>query len=396
MGRIAAMVRCFALALVVTTGCDRGVEANQDNLSHFATVASDLNRDARELELLAKKVGYVKTKLEQRKSDIAEHAYTEELTKQRNKLIDRLGTAKPVPAPPVEAETPPVEGEVPQPVWEPVVGEALMGAVALHDKLFGPLTVFDTTLSNDNDYTWWVKELGLQSANSTTFDDDPETREPDDLGRAVADCRTAWSTDERTLACTNLLTNHLTIGHFTDVKKQRLSELGSEIERLALIQGQFEAESANRTVSAGKVMDAYGSSFDGLIIWGFPALIIAVLVIVLFEGRRRKGGDAPLPDTLAVVTVLLLVSAIIILGLGGKIQPEALGTLIGGISGYVLGKSAQVLASDKPKDERASAPPTPPAETKAEPEAERKEPTKPGLAAAELPSPEAAVATGKG
>jgi hypothetical protein len=161
----------------------------------------------------------------------------------------------------------------------------------------------------------------------------------------------------RVAACRAMLEHHTTPAYFSQIKQQWLGELDTEVARLGLIQAEFEAESVDRRTSAQKVIEAYGSSFDGLIIWGFPALIIAVLVIVLFEGRRRKiAPDVPGLDTLAVITVLLLVSAIIILGLGGKIQPEALGTLIGGISGYVLGKSAQALTSTgKPKEE-ATAP----------------------------------------
>jgi hypothetical protein len=388
-GRIAVTARCLLLSGVVLAGCDAGVEATQDNLSHFASVASELRRDARELDLLAKKVGYVKLKLEQRKSDIAEHAYTEELGKQRDMLIGRLTDAGTLPTPAVEDADPPTEPI--EPAAPMMTGDALAGAVALHDQLFSPLNVTDNTLHNDTDYAWWVEELGLETAASASFTGSGYSGPADEIGRAVENCRTAWGSVNRAEACAGLLTNHLTPSHFAGVKKARLSELGSEIERLGVIQDQFAAESENRTISASKVMSAYGSSFDGLIIWGFPSLIAAVLLIVLFEGRRRRTGEAPIPDTLNVVTVLLLVSAIIILGLGGKIQPEALGTLIGGISGYVLGKSAQVLSNDRAKDDKVSAPPTPPVEAKVEAkhEAERK-------SADEITSDDPVVATAKG
>jgi hypothetical protein len=369
MGRIAVMAGRIALASVVLAGCDRGVEANQDNLSHFADVASDLRRDARELELLAKKVAHVRLRLETKKNDVAEHVYNDEIRKQRDLLLARMSPAL-APTP-----DPAVEGNVPAPVAADP--EAWAGAVALHDQLFDPLQSRENTLDQDNDYAWWLEELGLQGADEHSFVYDSEGT--DERDRALADCRTAWTAADRGQACANLINTHLTSTHFQVMKKQRLSQLGGEIERLAIIEQQFSAEAETRKISAEKVMAAYGSSFDGLIIWGFPSLIVAVLVIVLFESRRRKSGDSPLPDTLAVVTVLLLVSAIIILGLGGKIQPEALGTLIGGISGYVLGKGSQVLSTgDKPKDEKASAPPTPPSEEeKVEAEAQRKpEPTK--------------------
>ncbi|MFV8751078.1 hypothetical protein ACNOYE_11090 [Nannocystaceae bacterium ST9] len=343
-----SFVRSWVFAAVLAIGCDRGVEANQDNLSHFASVASELRRDARELDLLAKKVGAVKDRLERRKTEIAEHVYSDELKKQRDELMGKLGTAAAAVIPSVEGGTSPSTE-----IATTVADDALASVIVLHDQLFSPLKIDDDSLRNDNDYYWWLEELGLQSADSSNYGASPD-EENDELSRSVDECRTTFDADNRASACANLLVNHLTSTHFGIVKRMRMSEIDSQIDRLTLIQKQFEDEAADRETSAAKVMAAYGSSFDGLIIWGFPALVIAVLVIVLFEGRRRKASDAPIPDTLAVVTVLLLVSAIIILGLGGKIQPEALGTLIGGISGYVLGKGTQaVMGGDKAKSDQA-------------------------------------------
>ncbi len=322
------VVPCMLVTLVMA-GCDSGVEATTDNLSHFASVTSELRRDARELELLAKKVGAVRTKLERRRSEIAEHVWTDEMATQRNSLLERWAQK---PSEAADAAVP-TEASLPS-------SDTLVGVIALHDHLFQPLRVFDDSLSRDVDYGWWIDELGLTSADLSLVGD--ETR--DERTRAFEDCRTSFDANSRAAACRALLDNHTTPAYFSQVKQQWLGDLDTEINRLGLIQAQFEAEAVERRASAGKVMEAYGSSFDGLIIWGFPALIIAVLIIVLFEGRRRRlnpGGQSL--DTLAVITVLLLVSAIIILGLGGKIQPEALGTLIGGISGYVLGKSAQTM-----------------------------------------------------
>jgi hypothetical protein len=46
---------------------------------------------------------------------------------------------------------------------------------------------------------------------------------------------------------------------------------------------------------------------------------------------------------LELMTVFLLTSAILLLGASNKINAEVLGTLIGGISGYVLGKGKSRL-----------------------------------------------------
>jgi hypothetical protein len=337
-----ASLRSWSLGLVLLLGCDRGIEANQDNLTHFASVASDLRRDARELELLAAKVEAVQTRLEQRKSDIAEHVLSQDMAGRREQLLARLR--------PSEASSPrePADASEPGDAAEPTRPDpkAIPGVLALHDELVTPLDIEDDSLRSDNDYWWWLEELGLQSADSSNLGDDYLEDAPSELERSVDDCRTNVDQDARMAACGELLVNHLNTLHFDRLKKQRQAELDLQIARLELIKDEFTDAAVERSASAEKVMAAYGSSFDGLIIWGFPALIIAVLIIVLFEGRRRKAGELPpTMDTLAVVTVLLLVSAIIILGLGGKIQPEALGTLIGGISGYVLGKGAQLLGA---------------------------------------------------
>jgi hypothetical protein len=350
--RLGALV--LALALLVGVGCDRGIESNEDNLTHFAAVTSELRRDARELDLLSKKVSAVREKIQRRRAEISEHVYTDEMGKRREILLSRLPDkfSAPTPNPTSDsADATPTEPAAPS---EPS-SEGMAAAIALHDQLFGPLRVVDDSLGKDVDYGWWIEELGLASADMSLVGEDAHNEH----ARAVNDCRTTFDPTSRAAACRAMLENHTTATYFGQVKQQWLGELDTEVARLGLIQAEFEAESRDRLTSADKVIEAYGSSFDGLIIWGFPALIVAVLVIVLFESRRRKAApEAQTLDTLAVITVLLLVSAIIILGLGGKIQPEALGTLIGGISGYVLGKSAQALVpSAKPKEEAAAAAP---------------------------------------
>lgn len=325
----------------------------------------ELRRDSRELELLAAKVEAVQKRLERRKADIAEHVLTQEMAARREQLLARL---KPKPAVPADAPSDaPSSASAPDP-------KAIAGVLALHEELLTPLELEDDALRSDNDYWWWLEELGLQSADTSNLGDEYLEDSPSELERSTEDCRTNIDQDARMAACSELLVNHLNTIHFDRLKKQRQAEIDLQIERLGLIREEFAEAAVERSTSAEKVMAAYGSSFDGLIIWGFPALIVAVLIIVLFAGRRRQPGEpTPTMDTLAVVTVLLLVSAIIILGLGGKIQPEALGTLIGGISGYVLGKGAQLLAgsaSDKP----------------AEPPAVEKKPTTSDPPSADLPS----------
>ena len=87
--------------------------------------------------------------------------------------------------------------------------------------------------------------------------------------------------------------------------------------------------------------------------------VVAGAVVLIFHlGYRRqasKPGAATVgaDDIIAIITVLLLVSLILILALADKLQPEALGTLIGGISAYVLGDSVKRRRDEKASTEKA-------------------------------------------
>ena len=150
-------MRSWWLGLALLLGCDRGIEANQDNLTHFAAVASDLRRDARELELLAAKVEGVQKRLEQRKSDIAEHVLSQEMAMRRDRLLARLRPATEPAAPSEPSE--PSEGASAPALPDP---KAIPGVLALHEELITPLDIADDSLRSDNDYWWWLEELGLQ------------------------------------------------------------------------------------------------------------------------------------------------------------------------------------------------------------------------------------------
>ncbi|HTF03877.1 MAG TPA: hypothetical protein VK826_07620 [Bacteroidia bacterium] len=99
--------------------------------------------------------------------------------------------------------------------------------------------------------------------------------------------------------------------------------------------------------------------------WGLPLfcgtiLALFVLPIILRRNRLRKGekGEIECDDQhngfqgiiLETCTVLLVTATILILGLAGKLSNEVLGTLIGGISGYVLNR----MRSKKDDDQNSS------------------------------------------
>lgn len=83
------------------------------------------------------------------------------------------------------------------------------------------------------------------------------------------------------------------------------------------------------------------------IFMGLPLFCLTIVILFLGPGwiQSRYGKEAlnPLLETsqsilLDLSTVLLLTMSVLILGLSGNINGDVLGTLIGGISGYVLNK----------------------------------------------------------
>lgn len=86
-------------------------------------------------------------------------------------------------------------------------------------------------------------------------------------------------------------------------------------------------------------------SIDKLaIMWGLPAFCITILLLNLtpqyLRRRRDESIDKVDRSSLDVSTVLLLTMTILILGLSKMINGEVLGTLLGGISAYVLNRNS--------------------------------------------------------
>jgi hypothetical protein len=87
-------------------------------------------------------------------------------------------------------------------------------------------------------------------------------------------------------------------------------------------------------------------------LWAWGSIIVAVIVAILLLGyfallgnardagaqNREVSGPASYAMFLEMMTVFLLTGTILILGLSGRLNTEALAALIGGISGYVLGR----------------------------------------------------------
>jgi hypothetical protein len=84
---------------------------------------------------------------------------------------------------------------------------------------------------------------------------------------------------------------------------------------------------------------------------GLPALAVALvallLVPLLYKNIDLQRAIFSSGLMLELMTVFLLSGAIIVLGLDGRIPAEVIGTLLGGISGYVLGRSVNPLIVDR-------------------------------------------------
>jgi hypothetical protein len=79
-----------------------------------------------------------------------------------------------------------------------------------------------------------------------------------------------------------------------------------------------------------------------LIDWTIPAiglLVIGLMAVPIFYRTETQASIIESGFILEVFTVFLLISATLVLGIAERIPQEALGTLLGGISGFVLGRS---------------------------------------------------------
>jgi hypothetical protein len=97
--------------------------------------------------------------------------------------------------------------------------------------------------------------------------------------------------------------------------------------------------------------DAQAKLDARLINIGLPALAVALVALLLtpllYRNIDLQRAIFSSGLMLELMTVFLLTGAIILLGLDGRIPAEVIGTLLGGISGYVLGRSVNPLVVDR-------------------------------------------------
>jgi hypothetical protein len=133
--------------------------------------------------------------------------------------------------------------------------------------------------------------------------------------------------------------------------------------RVNELNGQIEAKKKQSIDILTKIegKQAGQRGIDQLLIYValpiFGVLVIALMVIpLMYRNPALQHLIFESGILLELITVFLLTTTILLLGIGGKIEKEVLGTLLGGISGYVLGRS---LRLNRPP--QTPPPPPPPA-----------------------------------
>lgn len=153
--------------------------------------------------------------------------------------------------------------------------------------------------------------------------------------------------DDQTLA---QLKNSVDQNSFTNYKTQAIRSLEPLRESISRKMTDLKRTIEQKRQSIQPLGEIIGKRREGktqvdmtLITWALPVfglcMIGLLLIPLLYKdtfSQRSILGSGLLLD---LITVFLLTGTILILGLGEKIQSEALGTLLGGISGYVLGRS---------------------------------------------------------
>jgi hypothetical protein len=133
------------------------------------------------------------------------------------------------------------------------------------------------------------------------------------------------------------------------VKKAIEKDLSTHLSGFAkriddkIITSEKKIDDAKKNINKIYQDDDKKYSINSLAIWvGLPAFCLTILLLYLLPQwliRNQPNKNHDYSSLLQLITVFLLTMTILILGLSGLITGEVLGTLIGGISGYVLNKT---------------------------------------------------------
>lgn len=355
-----------ALTLVIGyMGLKASAAAKENPKSPIGDTIAEKRAESRELDVL---LGQVESEIDRIDGKLLQVRNATMPEDGVEVLLDRLEAAKRssagAPAPPVE-DLPSGESSASLPELtqsgsaQPSLTNRRLAreAVALHDRLFEPIREDSnmSTLESSSLYLTWATKFKLVDQKSK-------------YGAEYGDVQDYWVRSNRESCtyeagydlepCVDLLVYDTSKFAFEKGKRRLVEQLEARKQRLEQFEKNLvQAKETNTTVRTA--LEETFEPFDGLIMLGAPALALATVFLFWLAGWQKNSTALALPT----ITVLLLVSAIIILGLADKLEKEVLGTLIGGISGYVLGR---LKSSDKlplaggsrvpPPDEGAGAP----------------------------------------
>lgn len=106
---------------------------------------------------------------------------------------------------------------------------------------------------------------------------------------------------------------------------------------------RVQEDAAELTRAIGQREDDQAKLDTRIVTIAIPAVVLALigmfLAPLLYKSDETRRSIITSGLLVELMTVFLLTAAVIILGIDGRIQAELIGTLLGGVSGYVLGRA---------------------------------------------------------
>lgn len=137
---------------------------------------------------------------------------------------------------------------------------------------------------------------------------------------------------------------------FRSYRSQLLGAFSSRTADVRALMKADRDEDARLQQDAADVSRAIGARQDDqarldahIVMFAVPAVCLAfiglLLAPLLYRSEDSRRSIITTGMLVELTTVFLLTVAVIILGVDGRIQAEIIGTLLGGVSGYVLGRA---------------------------------------------------------
>ena len=115
----------------------------------------------------------------------------------------------------------------------------------------------------------------------------------------------------------------------------------TKADREELARSQDDAMELSRAI--GQRQDDQSKLDQRVVMIGIPVVAAALIVLFLaplfYRSDELRRSIITSGVLVELMTVFLLTAAVIILGVDGRIPAEVIGTLLGGVSGYVLGRA---------------------------------------------------------